>query len=188
MATQGRNEIDMKLAASLKELASKHPMEKITIKDITDLAGVIRPTFYNHFQDKYELLEWIMNTELLEPVIPLFENGLVTEAMVLLFANIEKDRAFYSHVVRMEGPVNFHEIAQRNVQTVLLEVMSRKMSGKTPKYKWLTPEVVATYYAQSMCFVMEAWVRAGMPYTPQEMAEAYHYMVTRSMEDVIREL
>lgn len=35
------------LAASFKELLCKAPMEKITIKDITDKAGVIRPTFYN---------------------------------------------------------------------------------------------------------------------------------------------
>ena len=51
--------IDQLLADSFKELAQAIPIEKITIKQITDKAGVIRPTFYNHFQDKYELLEWI---------------------------------------------------------------------------------------------------------------------------------
>lgn len=58
MTGQGKSAIDTLLAESFKELAKKHPIEKITIKEITDLAGVIRPTFYNHFQDKYELLEW----------------------------------------------------------------------------------------------------------------------------------
>ena len=62
MATQVRTDIDQLLADSLKELAAKRPMEKITIKEITDKAGVIRPTFYNHFQDKFELLEWIIRT------------------------------------------------------------------------------------------------------------------------------
>ena len=57
MTGQGKCAIDTLLAESFKELAKKHPIEKITIKEITDLAGVIRPTFYNHFQDKYELLE-----------------------------------------------------------------------------------------------------------------------------------
>ena len=71
MTNQGRNAIDTLLAESLKELTIKQPIEKITIKEITDKAGVIRPTFYNHFQDKYELLEWIIRTELLEPVKPL---------------------------------------------------------------------------------------------------------------------
>ena len=56
MTGQGKQAIDLALAESFKELASRHPIEKITIKDITDKAGVIRPTFYNHFQDKYSLV------------------------------------------------------------------------------------------------------------------------------------
>ena len=59
MTGQGKSAIDTLLAESFKELALKQPIEKITIKEITDKAGVIRPTFYNHFQDKYDLLEWI---------------------------------------------------------------------------------------------------------------------------------
>ena len=51
MTGQGKSAIDTLLAESFKELALKHPIEKITIKEITDKAGVIRPTFYNHFQD-----------------------------------------------------------------------------------------------------------------------------------------
>ena len=57
MTGQGKSAIDTLLAESFKELALKQPIEKITIKEITDKAGVIRPTFYNHFQDKYDLLE-----------------------------------------------------------------------------------------------------------------------------------
>ena len=70
MTGQGKNAIDIVLSESLKELAQTRPIEKITIKEITDKAGVIRPTFYNHFQDKYELIEWIINTELLLPIVP----------------------------------------------------------------------------------------------------------------------
>ena len=55
-----RTNVDRLLAESFKELAAGAPIDKITIKEITDKAGVIRPTFYNHFQDKYELLEWII--------------------------------------------------------------------------------------------------------------------------------
>lgn len=44
------------IGESLKVLMRNHPFEKITIKMITDEAGVIRPTFYNYFCDKYESL------------------------------------------------------------------------------------------------------------------------------------
>lgn len=68
MTNQGKNAVDTLLAESFKELTLKQPIEKITIKEITDKAGVIRPTFYNHFQDKYELLEWIIMTQIIEPI------------------------------------------------------------------------------------------------------------------------
>ena len=96
MTGQGKSAIDTLLAESFKELALKQPIEKITIKEITDKAGVIRPTFYNHFQDKYDLLEWIIDKELLEPVEPLIQNGMINEALVLLFGSIERDKEFYT--------------------------------------------------------------------------------------------
>ena len=112
MAGQAKTDINQLLADSLKEIAGSHPVEKITIKEITDKAGVIRPTFYNHFQDKFELIEWIMRTELLEPIGLLLKTGMITEAMVLLFSTIQQDKPFYSRLVKMEGPATFHDIAQ----------------------------------------------------------------------------
>lgn len=121
MTGQGKCAIDTLLAESFKELAKKHPIEKITIKEITDLAGVIRPTFYNHFQDKYELLEWIITTDLLDPIEPLIQNGMINEGLVLLFTNIEKDSEFYSRAIKLEGQNSFGEIAQSCVEKILFE-------------------------------------------------------------------
>ena len=188
MAIQGKTDIDQLLAKSLKEIAVRRPVEKITIKEITDKAGVIRPTFYNHFQDKFELIEWIIRTELLEPVEPLIRNEMMIEAMVLLFTNIEKDKAFYSQLVKMEGSVKFHDIAKKCVREVLLELIQNESSGRVSKHKWLTPEVISSYYAQSMCFATEEWISMGMTISPREMAEAYQYMLTRSLTDIIKEL
>ena len=39
MAIQGKTDIDQLLAKSLKEIAVRRPVEKITIKEITDKAG-----------------------------------------------------------------------------------------------------------------------------------------------------
>jgi probable dihydroxyacetone kinase regulator len=188
MGVSSRNEVDLQLAQSMKKLACGEPVEKITIKEITDMAGVIRPTFYNHFQDKFELIEWIIRTELLEPIKPLISNGMVEEGMVLLFSNIERDRTFYMHVVKLEGPVTFHSIAQKCVGEILLEVIREQMTGDHAKHKWLTPEVIAGYYAQTMCFAAEEWIKQGMSVSPRELAAAYQYIITHSMTEVIKTL
>ena len=47
------------LEASLKKLLTKKPLDKITITDITEDCGINRMTFYYHFKDIYDLVEWV---------------------------------------------------------------------------------------------------------------------------------
>lgn len=54
------------LARSLKKLMLTTPLNKITIQQLTADCGVTRHTFYNHFQDIYELLGWIYKLEVIE--------------------------------------------------------------------------------------------------------------------------
>ena len=110
MNNQSQNAIDIVLAESLKELSKTKPIEKITIKEITDKAGVIRPTFYNHFQDKYELLEWITVNELFAPVDPLFSNGMLKEGVTFILTTMEREKEFYKRAAQLEGQNSFNEI------------------------------------------------------------------------------
>ena len=43
----------------MKELMKRKSLEKITVSDIVQNCGLNRQTFYYHFQDKYDLVNWI---------------------------------------------------------------------------------------------------------------------------------
>lgn len=148
---------------------------------------MIRPTFYNHFQDKYELLEWIILTDLLEPIRPLIENKMVSEALLLLFMNIEKEREFYKQTVRLEGQNSFESIARECVKEILLEIIEKNSVRKIPKFRWLTPERIAEYYAQSMCSVVIVWIKSGMTISAKELVEIYEYMMEHSIAEILFE-
>lgn len=192
MAAQIKETIDVLLAESFKELACQQPIEKITIKEITDKAGVIRPTFYNHFQDKYELLEWIIKKQILEPVRPLIFAGMTDEGLTLVFTTIQKEREFYEKAVKLEGQNSFGSIVKKCIQETLLEMlMSRKGTAerrKNSKYPWLTPENMAEFYAQSMCFVIINWINRGMDIAPREITDIYNYIMTTPMHEVLEDL
>lgn len=51
-------ETKLKLADALKAIVKQKSLEKITVQDIVKEANVTRQTFYRHFQDKYDLLNW----------------------------------------------------------------------------------------------------------------------------------
>ncbi|HCY78991.1 MAG TPA: dihydroxyacetone kinase transcriptional activator DhaS, partial [Clostridiales bacterium] len=47
------------LGNALKKMLSVKPIDKITVKDLVEECGVNRQTFYYHFDDVYDLLEWV---------------------------------------------------------------------------------------------------------------------------------
>ena len=47
-----------KFVRSLYELAKSNPIDKITVKQISENCGLTSQTFYNHFPDKFELALW----------------------------------------------------------------------------------------------------------------------------------
>ena len=52
------NTTKIALEDSLKRLLLRKPLDKITITDITTDCGISRMTFYYHFKDIYDLVEW----------------------------------------------------------------------------------------------------------------------------------
>ena len=185
--TQQKKEISTLLAESFRTLAAEKPIEKITIKEITDGAGVIRVTFYNHFQDKYELLEWICRTEIVEPVRTLLFNDMQEEAMTFLFQCIRKNHVFYDRAVRVEGQNSFESIVEKLFAQVLTEYLEKKGMQIHHKNEWLTHERAGQMYAHLLSYILVVWIRSGMQVEPGEMVEIYHFVSSHSLLDLTRE-
>jgi|UPI0004848666 probable dihydroxyacetone kinase regulator len=181
-------DLKRKLTQSFKELLCKGPIEKITIKDITDKAGVTRTTFYNHFHDKYEILEWIIEEDILKSVKPLIENELFSEMVILMFSCIAKEKEFFKNAILVEGQNSFESIALKCIKNAFTEVVDAKSEGKRHSYPWLTPGLIAEYYARSLMFVIKEWIKTDMTISPKEMSKIYDYLLKHSMEEVLAEM
>ena len=78
----------LKLAKSLKDLMSNQPFEKLSVSDITNNCDLHRQTFYYHFDDKYELLDWIVYKELIEPLVEGFTFDNMYDRFMKLFTTM----------------------------------------------------------------------------------------------------
>ena len=91
------------LAQALKELMKTSPLEKISVGDITQQAGVGRNTFYYHFKDKYDLVNWIFETEsaqLLDSSAPADDWG---DFLGQLDSYIRQNFSFYKNALDYSG-------------------------------------------------------------------------------------
>ena len=167
-----KDSVPKKLAASFRELVKKSSVEKITIKEITDGAGLIRPTFYHHFKDKYDLIEWIWYQDVIEPARFFWEAGMIPETEKLVFAQILKEKEYYTRILKVEGQNSFKEIVIHSLEEVLLDYISESASG-IPEEIGVTPSRIAGYYANSFYYILDSWIRKGMSYSAQQMADIY---------------
>ena len=178
-----KENIDKKLIESFKELAKRIPIEKITIQEIAEGAGVIRPTFYNHFQDKYQLLEYIFM-----PVKPLIQNDMLDDAVVLIFVRMLEDKEFYGKVYRLQGQNSFESIVKDSLYEILLDFIREYSQDKVSRYKLLSHETLARYYSEFLGFIFIVWIRDGMIVSPQEMRDLFNYIKDHSLYEIIREM
>ena len=80
------------LSMSLKKLLSKTTLDSITIQDITDDAEVSRKTFYYHFQDIYDLLDWTLQEDIHRLIANEIELDNWEESIAALFAYMQANR------------------------------------------------------------------------------------------------
>ena len=113
------------IANSFKELMLQTPFDKITIKMITDHASVIRPTFYNHFHDKYELVEWIVTDEVLDRVRELTLQKRGRDAVVALLTGFLEDRTYYHKAFEIEGQNGFTDMLHDKLTNLILELFGK---------------------------------------------------------------
>ena len=118
------------LAAGMKHLITVMPFEKITVKAIADEAHVKRPTFYNHFKDKYDIVEYILKQELIEPARTLMACDMLGEAIRLILVTMKKEKKFYMHVARIDEDVIFQRIVRELFKELLLDVMRERMADE----------------------------------------------------------
>lgn len=173
--------VDEALALSFKRLAEKKPIEKITIKEITDMAGVIRPTFYNHFQDKYELLEWIVKTELMIPCNECFVEGKLQDGVMGFFDAIRENKRFYQSCAKLSGQNSFADILKNEIKEMILSHIDEDSIGRRMWFDWLTPKRAADYFAEAITYAVIEWIKSDMSIPKEELWEVFYYLTSHSI-------
>lgn len=167
------------IADGFKELVSHNSFDKISIMMITNAAEIRRPTFYNHFQDKYDLLEWIVAEEVIAPAAARLRRGDRRGALLTLFEKLTEDAAFYRRAFLVTGQNGFEEAFIRRLRETFLSCLSAEDKARLPEP--LTPEFYAHYNAVCLVSMVRGWIESGQTLSPKQLADAYYYLSDHSL-------
>ena len=96
------------LAAALKDLMEETPLAKISVADICSKCGMNRKSFYYHFRDKYDLVNWIFDVEFMT-VVSKKPDARGKEFLEALCGYFYENTKFYRSALQIEGQNSFHE-------------------------------------------------------------------------------
>ena len=182
-----------RLGQALRKLMEERSLEKISVQDVIELAGVSRSAFYAHYDDKVDLL------------LSGMDEFLQRMAMLLVVRNEQSDRIapvreFFSHVgeaveirgalARSERLQDFFDLAVehfgRGIEARLKQITERKTTQ--PRHSGLRPvakksnrrsglELTAHALAGAFIGLLNSWTRTGQRQSPESMDALFHQLV-----------
>lgn len=159
------------LSQALKELMKTHSIEKISVGNICEKCGLNRKSFYYHFKDKYDLINWIFYTEFGERAFNKKYHDpwqLLEEICTYFYDN----RVFYQKTFSMEGQNSFPEYFSSLIATVIskdIEVIFPNTAD---------PQPYIDFYTDAFSCSIRKWMAHKTPMPPHEYAMFLHSALT----------
>lgn len=155
------------IADVFKNLMERKSFEKITISDITNECGLNRQTFYYHFSDKYELLNWIFYKDAITPFVDGLSFDTWSSKLCDMLKLIHDNSRFYSNALNTAYGEEFREY----VHTVSTGVFCDVIDNVSGNYSVAEDDkkFIAEFFAYGITGTIVSWIRKGMKDSPEKV-------------------
>lgn len=148
------------LATSLKKLMREKSFEKISVSDICDECGMNRKSFYYHFKDKYDLVNWIFYIDCIGKMdFESYKTG--WDVVSDLCNHFYSDKVFYNAAFKIEGQNAFKDYVLETLQPITKYFMQGKGVSEDDDF-------FIVFFGDAFLSAIMRWLREGMQYPPEE--------------------
>ena len=167
------------LEQSLKNLLLKKPLTKITVGDITDDCGINRMTFYYHFKDIYDLVEWSCLEDAKQALEEKKTYDTWQQGLLQIFKAVQENKPFILNVYRCVHREQVEKYLQPLVDQLLLNVINEEAAGITLRDE--DKQFIAQVYSYMFIGLMLDWIKNDMREDPQQIVERLSKLIKGSV-------
>ncbi|MGH4138521.1 dihydroxyacetone kinase transcriptional activator DhaS [Clostridium sp.] len=167
------------LALSIKKLMETIPLAKLSIHEIVDNCGINRQTFYYHFKDKFDLVNWIYYTEAIENIDDSIKYGHWTDEMYKTLVYFMENRSFYINALNTPGQNAFDGFLFEKTYDLIMGVINDISTGI--KVLDTDKDFIADFYTYAFVGITVQWIKNNMKEPPEKVVSNLNDMVEGSM-------
>ncbi len=153
------------LANALKNLMVKKSFSKISVSDIVDDCGLTRQSFYYHFKDKYDLMNWIYYTETVRFMSNYDTVEHWTDGLKDLCYYMRGNKVFYSNALNTTGQNSFPEYLQGYISNISISAIENMLNMNFDHEKW---GFTVDFFTTAFVGLIVRWANNGMKEDPTE--------------------
>ena len=171
------------LADALRQMMKVKPIDKITVKDIVEVCGVNRQTFYYHFDDVDDLLEWVFEDDA-ERVLPkevVYEHWL--EDVMTFMDYLEKNSDFTLNVYNSNSRLYMLRYLKAKMKACIESFAVIVSEGKNIERQDF--EFVVEFYANVAIGFISQWLDMGMQLPKEITTERILRVMDNSVENML---
>lgn len=157
------------LSTALLNLLEEKPFEKITTIDICKTAGVPRATFYNHFDDKYDLLRFTLREIALHIKQSTAETPDERQYISDIIHNLLTFYESNLKIIRKVSSVNCSSTLYNEMKLLINEILTERMTQNVLQGHHYPSDIsiLAEFYSNGIVYSVKSWIDSGMK-TPKE--------------------
>lgn len=168
------------LEESLKKLLLQKPLTKIKINDITDDCGINRMTFYYHFKDIYDLVEWSCIQDAKKAIEDKKTYATWDEGFLQIFQAVEDNKPFIMNVYRSVSREQVERYLYEVTYQLLIDVVKEKSAGMTLREE--DQQFIANFYKYGFVGLMLDWIKNDMNENPSKIIERLKTLIYGDIE------
>lgn len=157
------------LEASLKKLLLEKPLTKITINDIAEDCGISRMTFYYHFKDIYDLVEWVCVEDAAQALEGKKTYDTWQEGFLNIFRAVQANKPFIMNVYRCVSRERIEQYLNPLIRNLILGVVEEKSADMTVSEQ--DKRFIASFYEYAFVGIMLEWINENMKEDPDTIVE-----------------
>ena len=151
--TTNRNSTKALIADAYVALTAQKPIDKITVKDVVEACGITRQTFYYHYQDLLEVIEWIVSRGIDDLIARTIAASSQREAIRVIVSACETQPEFLSRLFNSRRREEAERIFFDGIRRYFLEVLRR--SPVAPRIRYASDlETALTFYSCAITGVL----------------------------------
>lgn len=155
------------LSETIKKLMVKTPLERLTVTDIVKEAGLTRQTFYRHFRDKYDLVNWCFDGLAEQCFYKMGVSLTLRDGLILKFNFIRNEKNFFMQAFRS---TDYNSIEQHDYEFILkfyTEIIEKQLKKPLPE----NLRFILELYCHGSITMTVQWAVNGMEKSPESMAD-----------------